>query len=206
MSEHLKGGNADPASSLDPAYWGEVDTERDPIRVLPMTTRTGSTPHDVRAVFAHAGAQVILGKSIHANAVGDESSKDPLKPFIRRLEELLRNPSDLHQVDILLVHRGGGVNPTPQNPRWTPTNVPDARRKRFLELCVDVRDLGVEVVVALGHANVSVLDWEAREDVCLPLGIFEATTPTAAAAWILQEHINPRLVDTALIYSQELAT
>ena len=48
----------------------------------------------------------------------------------------------------------------------------------------------------MGHANFSVMGG-VRE-----AGITEATTPTAAAAVILQEHINNRLVDTSLTYRQ----
>ena len=203
----LEGGNADPASSLDVGYWGEVDTERDQLSLRQMTTKSGSTALDVvRGVLDHAGAQIHHGDPILVSSNTTTNTTDPLLAFVSRLERVLHRPERLSGVDVLLIHRGGGVNPTPEDPRWTPTNVSDLRRREFLDLCLAVRDLGVEVVVALAHANVSVLDWDDRKEAHMPLGIFEATTPTAGAAWILQEHINTRRVDTGLIYSQSRAT
>ena len=197
-SDDMVGGNADPADSLDRGFWGEVDTEQDPLRVKQLTTTSGTTGKDVDAVLAHAGRQIRHDDVWTVRGSTEVNRDDPLRPFINRLRGLFTDPRPLDGTDVLLIHRGGGVNPSTQ---WLPTNVSNERRTELLDLCLSVRDLGIEVVVALGHANISVLT-PAGTLQHLPLGIFEATTPTAGAAWILQEHINPRLVDTSLIYSQ----
>jgi hypothetical protein len=57
-------------------------------------------------------------------------------------------------------------------------------------------------VIALGLANISVLPQPRRSEYWLPLRLFEATTPTAGAAWIRQGHIYPHLVYMDLIYIQ----
>lgn len=204
-SEDLTSANADPASSLDIGYWGEVDTETDPLRIFEVTTKGGTTDKDVQSVFNHAGSQIEVVSRAFARGTQETNKFDPLLPFINQLRSVKRRPALLDS-DVLFVHRGGGVNPHPDRPEWGHTNVADARRRELLDLCLDIRDLGIEVVVALGHANISVLDWEDRSEEVLPMGIFEATTPTAGAAWILQEHVNPRLVDRSIIYSQHLAT
>ena len=197
-SDDLTGGNADPADSLDPGYWGEVDTEEDPLRIGQLTTRSGVTKHDVRAVLDHAGAQIQL---LDAETSRNSAPADPTAFFVGELTDLLESPEWLRQLDVLLVHRGGGVEG-----RIRDRKVPVApeRKEELLDLCRRVRDLGVEVVVALGHADLSVLRSRAEDTENLPLGVFETTTPTAGAAWILKEHINPRLVDTSLIYSQSV--
>jgi hypothetical protein len=197
-SDVLTSGNADPADSLDPGYWGEVDTEEDPLRIGQLTTRSGVTKHDVRAVLDHAGAQIQL---LDAETSRNSAPADPTAFFVGELTDLLESPEWLRQLDVLLVHRGGGVEGR-INGREVP--VAPERKEELLDLCRRVRDLGVEVVVALGHADLSVLRSRAEDTENLPLGVFETTTPTAGAAWILKEHINPRLVDSALIYSQPL--
>lgn len=195
-SDTLTGGNADPAPNVDVAYWGEVDTETDPIRVCEVTTRTGVTSRDVGEVLALAGQQLRVCGAI---SVGSDKIR-PVKPFIAALKKLLRDPQQLRSTDVLLVHRGGGVNPST---RWGDSNVSDSERKELLEACTSLRDAGLEVVVAFGHANISVLHSPESSTRQLPLGLFEATTPTAGAAWILQEHVNPRLVNRGVSYAQE---
>jgi hypothetical protein len=198
LSDDMVSGSADPADSLDPAFWGEVDTELDPLRVTQLTTASGTTAKDVKAVLAHAGRQIHHAGVWTVTASSEVNREDPLRPFIEGLREWFSGSSPLTDTDVLLIHRGGGLNPTT---RWSRSNVSDQSRRDLLDLCLRARDLGIEVVVALGHANISALI-APEESVHLPLGIFEATTPTAGAAWILQEHINPRLVDTSLVYSQ----
>lgn len=198
-SPHLNQGHADHADRLHPSYWGEVDTEQDPLRVLQMTTENGTTAEDVRAVLNHAGVQIWHAEPHKVTTDKKTNRTDPLAPFVDGLKDLLTRPSTLRRTDLLLVHRGGGVHPAS---RHGVGNVPNSRKQELLKLCTKVRDMGVEVVVALGHANVSVLLSPGLTTGRLPLGLFEATTPTAGAAWILQEHVNPRLVDTGLIYSQ----
>lgn len=197
-SGDLTPGNADPADSLDPGYWGEVDTEEDPLHIGQLTTRKGVTEQDVRAVLDHAGTQIQL-HSARTSRITDIA--DPTAFFVGELTDLLEEPERLQQLDVLLIHRGGGVEGT-VNERKVPIAL--KRKQELLDLCRRVRDHGIEVVVALGHADLSVLRSPDEETGSLPLGVFEATTPTAGAAWILKEHINPRLVDTSLVYSQPL--
>lgn len=205
-SDELEFGSADHAESLNIAYSGEIDTERDQLVVAQITNKNGTTQKDVEEVLGRAGSQIKLGEVVKVSANIKVTKTKPLKPFIKQLEEILEDPSDplLSEPDILLIHRGGGVNPRPNNSRWKPSNVSDEYRKKLLELCRKIRDHGIEVIVAIGHADISVLERGKEGD--LPLGIFEATTPTAGASWILQEHINPRLVDNSLLYKQDLAT
>jgi hypothetical protein len=192
----LLSGGADLAVTLEAGYWGEVDTEIDPLRVGEMTTPTGVTAQDVREVLARAGAQV---ERTMVPVQGKSDNDDPVLLFTDALRDSIAKDG-LSGLDVLLIHRGGGL--VPSTPRRSKSNVSDARRVELLDLCRQVRDLGTEVVVALGHADISVLDSEGLTGKELPLGIFEATTPTAGAAWILQEHVNPRLVDTATLFGQ----
>lgn len=205
-SDELEFGGADHAESLNIAYSGEIDTERDQLVVAQVTTKGGTTSKDVREVLKRAGSQVKLGEIANFSADKETNEKEPLVPFIKKLEEILDDPSDslLGGPDVLLIHRGGGVKPRQKYRGQDSSNVEDDHREELLELCEEIRDHGIEVVVAIGHANISVLD--RGKEGQLPLGIFEATTPTAGAAWILQEHINPRLVDNSLLYKQGLAT
>lgn len=46
LSDDLIDGNVDPAPSLDAGFWGEVDTEADPLRITQLTTPTGTTEPD----------------------------------------------------------------------------------------------------------------------------------------------------------------
>ncbi|MBN9632074.1 MAG: hypothetical protein J0I18_15915 [Actinobacteria bacterium] len=198
-SAEMVDGNADPASSLHPGYWGEVDTELDPLRVLQVTTAHGTTASDVSSVLDHAGDQIA---QLHPWPVwaGKETNRDdPLLPFIEGLDRLLDRPRHLSDVDVLLIHRGGGLNPSST---WGPSNVPEERKVNLMSRLSKVLSRGTEVIVALGHANISVIPVSTGNDRGLPIGLFEAATPTAGAAWLLQEHINPRLVDTGLVYGQ----
>lgn len=156
------------------------------------------TEQDVRAVLDHAGTQIQL-HSARTSRITDIA--DPTAFFVGELTDLLEEPERLQQLDVLLIHRGGGVEGT-VNERKVPIAL--KRKQELLDLCRRVRDHGIEVVVALGHADLSVLRSPDEETGNLPLGVFETTTPTAGAAWILKEHINPRLVDTSLVYSQPL--
>lgn len=199
----LKSGHATEAPSLHPGFWGEVDTEKDPLRVQGLTTSGGTTGKDVDAVLGKAGAQVDILKSLLVRSTEEQNRLDPLKAFIDGLQDILDNDREWlakRRIDVLLIHRGGGVHPASSRRR---SNVTPQRRKELLELCRAVRDMGIEVVVAIGHADVSALRSEGARTDELPLGVFEATTPTAGASWILQEHINPRLVDTSVTFLQQ---
>lgn len=161
FSPDLKDGHADSASGIDPGYWGEVDTEEHPLRVGELTTRTGVTRDDVRAVLDRAGSQVCLDP---LEPVDKSDLEDPTKTFLRALEQIAEEPDELDGIDVLLVHRGGGIEPTIDGYKRL---VGTKRKRELRDACVAIRDLGVEVVVALGHGDVSVLRSTRRQ---LPLG------------------------------------
>ena len=71
-------------------------------------------------------------------------------------------------------------------------------RAELLEAVLSLRNKGVEVILGLGHGNLSVLPNGTDE-----VGIYEATTPTAAAAWLVSEHVSTLLVDRSLALGQE---
>lgn len=174
---------------MDINDWGDADPERDPIRVLQLTTASGSTKRDVEAVLNRAGGQIKL--STEYTSTTDQ--KAPLKAFRSELRWLLSN-CNFEDTDVLFVHRGGGVYTGGRN-----VNVSEQDSESIKSSLRTIRDKGVEIVLAIGHADTSLFD--AREHRRM-IGFFEATTPTAGAAWILKEHINSRLVDDEDVYAQ----
>lgn len=205
-SDELKFGYARPAESLNNiAYSSEIDTEQDRLVVAQLTTKYGATRDDVEKVLRRADSQIALGEVVTINVDEETHKTEPLTPFIEELEAILDHDHPLlDETDILIIHRGGGVNPRRRTGSKNTSNVNNEQRKKLLDLCEEIRNEGIEVIVAIGHANISVLKRDNKGN--LPLGIFEATTPTAGASWILQEHINPRLVDDYLLYRQNSAT
>ena len=175
--------------TMDPNDWGDVDPEHDPIRVLQLTTPKGSTESDVRAILDRAGQQV----SLTTRHTGRSDRDRPLSAFNAALAQLA-DDEVLSETDVLLVHRGGGVTT-----EGSSANVSKAEREAMRDALRTIQGQGVEVVVAIGHADARIFEPEQHKKV---VGFFEATTPTAGAAWILQEHINSRLVDDEDVYSQ----
>ena len=51
---------------------------------------------------------------------------------------------------------------------------------------------GVEVALELGHGTTDIHGTAQRAP---SIGVYEAVTPTAAANWILAEHVNQRLMN-----------
>lgn len=158
-SDEMASEHADPASSIGVGYWGEVDIEYNKLRIRQVTTESGTTRRDVDAAFAHGDTQIeqLRVKTVHADA--DTNKTDQVLPIVKALGKMVSNPSKrLDDVDVLFIHRGGGVNPASH--RGAP-NVTNGRRRVLLEAVKQIRDHGVEVVVAIGHANVSVLNRDA---------------------------------------------
>ena len=62
-----------------------------------------------------------------------------------------------------------------------------------LAAALKIRDRGVAAIFGLGYGDIAVLPSDVDE-----IGIYEATTPTAAAAWLVSEHVSDLLVDKSI--------
>lgn len=107
--------------------------------------------------------------------------------------ELNRLADESDPADVVLCHRGGGLYPSGHER----ANVSDEDRAALLAAVLRLRAKGVEVVVGLGHGDMSVLPDDTDE-----IGVYEATTPTAAAAWLVIEHVSTLLVDRSVALGQ----
>jgi len=106
--------------------------------------------------------------------------------------------------DVVLIHRGGGLhahNSCCNNCDKHEENTCECRdcvsnetQTNFLSACQKVRNLGIEVVIGLGHGAFTALAGKASG--LDGIGIHEALTPTDAAQWIVKEHLNGRIADT----------
>lgn len=181
-----KGADSDDAqASMDD--WGDIDIHADPLRVglLGPRSQHADTHEDVMRVLDRAGDLLDVVKPKQYSVGGDSRS---YQPQINALEKLRTagigklRPKDL---DVLILYRGGGVDQD------------DVRTEQERELLLrEVEKLaahGVEVVIGIGHGT----DHALPVAQTLPIGVYEATTPTAAAEWALREFVNSRLVNTA---------
>jgi hypothetical protein len=186
-SESLGTNNTDMASG-DRDDWGAVDLARDKLRVLEVTTPFGVTHADTSHILSGRAGNFIETEGMKTRAETDR----PLRPFIEKAN-YIAGLGYADRYDVVILHRGGNVNPkNARNP-----NVSAEDRRDFAAACRRITMRGIEVVVGIGHGNISVLR-DDGDTSPLPVGIFEATTPTAAAQWIVREHINTRLVDAVL--------
>lgn len=180
------GVSADPAVN-DPDDWGCVRLAEDPLRVLKIgpKSRTAETHADVSSTLAVAGAQ--LATTAHHLPETEDSS--PLLTYAAELRTLARRPNLLHDVDVVIVYRGGGLREATRA-GGQKTGLIDANSRTQLVAAVNaLAELGVEVVIGFGHGTTAVY---SHEDV-MPVGVFEVVTPTAAANWVIREHVNNRL-------------
>lgn len=189
-SAELTSMHVDVAFS-SPDDWGSVDTELEPLRVLEVTTRGGVTTQDVASVFDHAGGQIIT----ETEFVGSTNRHQPIVVFNETLEHLTRDTSLTERFDVVLIHRGGGLI-AEGRPTYSTQH-----REALTRACEGLRDLGLEVVVALGHGDTALLADRSESE---RIGIIEASTPTAGAAWIVKEHINASLIPDDLMYIQPI--
>lgn len=166
------------ASANSSDDWGYVDLERDPIRVLAVGPRTGGqTLEDVRRTLARAGSQLRVD---YASADFEQRHM----PGLVQAEALadLASRADI-DYDVVLLYRGGFGYDAPPSPEIYNAIVDAAGR---------LVSRGVEVVLGLGHGTTDIHGTVQR----LPsIGVYEAVTPTAAANWILAEHVNQRLMN-----------
>lgn len=165
---------------FNPDDWGVVSLDDDPLEVLAIGpwSSDAATHADVKTVLNRAGPQLrVTWKRLPTK----EEEGNRLKGYIKWLQELAQKDGLLEGVDLVLVYRGGGLHEV---------TVPD--KVDMMSAARDLAGRGVEVVIGISHGDLSVLPHGAD----LPVGVFEAITPTAAAQWILREHVNTRLVDS----------
>lgn len=185
-------------SSYDPLYntpddWGFVDLETDPITVRtvgPYSPRA-ETHSDVSQTLARAGGQLrVVNDRV---VLSERQAQNPGQPYAEYLEDLLEN-GDLGRraTDVLIVYRGGVSSDRPLQEEYC---------CRILDAAKELVKHGVEVVLGFGHGETSVYETAGYEPI---IGVFEAITPTAAAAWVVKEHVNQRLVDGVVDPGQPL--
>lgn len=173
--------------------WGCVRLSDDPLRVVTVGPRSelASTHDDVASTLARAGEQLRVTRRRLRSAEG----AFPLQQYAEELTNLAENPDLLNDVDVVLAYRGGGIRTFPaaaaQRPHERVALFRPQDREALLVAATELTSRGVEVVLGFGHGDFSALPPEGP----LPIGLHEAITPTAAAQWIVREHVNNRLVD-----------
>lgn len=181
-------GAATDWADLNPDDWGAVDLESDRISVQEVTTKSGVTKTEVGRILGAASTWLDIRPVRHTDTTQRAS---PVRVFATEIRRLADGPEN---VDVAICHRGGGLYP----PGHEKENVSHEDRAELLEAVLSLRNKGVEVILGLGHGNLSVLPNGTDE-----VGIYEATTPTAAAAWLVSEHVSTLLVDRSLALGQE---
>src|SRR5699024_2591929 len=181
--------------NYDPLYntpddWGFVDLEADPIsvRAVGPMSRQAETHSDVRKTLRRAGNQLDL--DMDRVSVSESRAENPGQPYAEYLEGLLQNRMDRRELDVLVVYRGGIDWKRPLSGEYC---------ERILDAADALVQEGVEVVLGFGHGETSVHEIAGRSP---SIGVFEAVTPTAAASWVLKEHVNQRLMDGVLDLGQ----
>lgn len=159
--------------------WGYVDLDRDPVSVLALGPMSGGqTRSDVEITLRRAGARL----QVRHEGVGRDTPPAG-ENYALALEALLSR-TDL-DCGVILVYRGG----------FSGSNTPAAG---VCERIIDAAERlaserGVEVVLGLGHGTTDIHALAGRT---AAVGVHEAVTPTAAANWILMEHVNQRLMNS----------
>ncbi len=174
--------NCDPLYNT-PDDWGQVDLEQDPIAVLavgPMSVQA-QTHSDVAETLALAGNQ--LTRKAFRVQKSDRDVADPVEPYAEFLESLAEASPERRDADVVVVYRGGFDATRP---------LTKPQCSRLLDAADRLVSAGVEVVLGIGHRQTSVHKAAGREP---QVGVFEAVTPTAAANWVLKEHVNHRLMN-----------
>lgn len=185
-----------PAMSVDPLHnspddWGFVDLVGDPIMIVPIGPHSGGqTEADVRETLGRAGDQL---QSRSRHVASERGVNDVGMLYADALKNLAAEQLARRECDVVLLFRGGFS-------RDTPLTV--AASRQILDAAHVLVSQGIEVVIALGHGTTSVHRLAGRKP---EIGVFEAITPTAGAAWIVREHVNNRLVNAVVDGGQPLA-
>lgn len=165
------------ASANSPDDWGYIDLDEDSIQVLAIGPPNGQTKADVETTLRRAGTQL----DVSYEDVESERDRPPGEVQAEALERLA--DSDDPYCDVVLLYRGGFDWKKP---------ISKAACRRIVDSAEQLVPLGIEVVLGLGHGTTSIHD-KARS--APAIGVYEAVTPTAAANWILMEHVNQRLMN-----------
>lgn len=166
------------ASANSADDWGYVDLERDPIRVLAVGPRSGGqTLEDVRRTLARAGSQL----RVEYTGAAFEQRRIPGLAQAEALADLARRSDP--ECDIVLLYRGGFSYDAPPSPEIC---------NAIVDAAESLVNRGIEVVLGLGHGTTDIHGTAERVP---SIGVYEAVTPTAAANWILAEHVNQRLMN-----------
>lgn len=178
------------SASIDPLFntpddWGFVDLERDPItvRTVGPYSQLAETHSDVSQTLAHAGDQLVVVSD--RVALSERNASNPAQPYAEYLENLLSDSDYLlrRETDVIIVYRGGISREKPLSEEYC---------RRILDAADELVGYGVEVILGFGHGETSVHETAGRVP---KVGVFEAITPTAAAAWVVKEHVNRRLIE-----------
>lgn len=178
---------ADPASN-NPDDWGCVRLEDDPLNILTVGPygRTAETHSDVRETLGLGGEQL----RVTSLCLDRAEAPYPLKSYAEKLRQIAQRPDLLKSVDVVLVYRGGGLCEGREGRAGRDRGLIDSESRNALaNEATALAARGVEVVLGIGHGSTAVFDDPADR----PVGVHEAVTPTAAAVWVLREHINNRL-------------
>ncbi|KUG57265.1 hypothetical protein [Nesterenkonia jeotgali] len=184
-----------PKSSVDPLHnspddWGFVDLVNDPIMIVSIGPKSGGqTEADVRETLGRAGDQL---QSQSRRVASEWGVTDPGVLYADALEQLAAKGLARRECDVVLLFRGGFSKSTP---------LTASSSRRIVDAAEALVSRGIEVVIALGHGTTSVHGLADREPA---VGVFEAITPTAGAAWIVREHVNNRLVNAVVDGGQPL--
>lgn len=199
--------NVDPLA-LPADNWGAVELEEDPIMVHYIGPRSEitDTHSDVKKVLDRAGKQ-LRTKEVRCEMPTREWALDPFIFELHRLAELQRRAARSSKpdvCDVVIVYRGGGIIERGRGAKKTSSLIDDTSRKYFQKAVRTLTELGIEVVLGIGHGTIGIYVEDDPESpgtklpVTTPVGVHEAITPTAAAAWVLREHVNHRLVDSSV--------
>lgn len=197
--------NVDPLT-LTADDWGAVELDEDPITVHyigPKSEKT-DTHADVKKVLDRAGKQ-LKTKEVRCKETTRKWALQPFTSELTRLaadQRLAEHRGEPDVCDVVIVYRGGGITEYEPGVKDARNLIDDISREEFKEAINALTELGIEVVLGIGHGTIGIYVDEDPESpgtklsVSAPVGVHEAITPTAAAAWILREHINHRLVDS----------
>lgn len=182
--------DADPCLN-SPDDWGFVELEGDPIHVLTLGPNSGGqTKTDVVPTLSRAGGQLTVS---HHNVGSERGALDPGEPYAAALEELVGESRSRRDCDVVLLYRGGVSSERPLSNKSC---------VRIVNAAQELVTQGMEVVIGFGHGTTSVHELAGSRP---SIGVFEAVTPTAAANWVLQEHVNSRLMKATVDPGQPIA-
>lgn len=184
-----------------PDDWGDVVLSTDPIKVVTIGPYSpgAETPSDVAKTLARAAGQIdVVNSPLH---VGEQRML--LETYTQELECIADRAGETvpaRERDVLLVYRGGGISLSPS--KRSRGMIDDDSRTKFADAVERLAAQGTEVVLGIGHGETQI--WPNGR--VLPVGVFEAVTPTAAASWVLREHVNNQLVDALIDRGQYTET